>query len=175
MSTCSLIGVLDAHEHTFRARYCHNEGYPSHQVPKLGLALHCFHDGDTDRLTTELLGRDWSVIDPAGATAEYADQPGLGDEVRLLRPAHIEPHGGIGFYYTDVDPDEEPVDGHLGEDPDIAFEWLYLFTDDQQLRVFANRPGNQHSRRWMTFGAFPVTDLATVTAEEITQRLHSRR
>ncbi|GAA2782994.1 hypothetical protein [Saccharopolyspora taberi] len=174
MATRSLIGVLDADDHSFRARYCHNGGYPDHQVPKLGLALHRFHDGDVERLMTELLSREWSAIDPAAASAECADQPGLGDEVRQPRPSHIEPHGGIGFYYTDVDPDEEPLDGDLGEDPDLAYEWLYLFTGDQ-LRVFANQPSNQHARRWAPFGDFPVSELATITADETTRRLHARR
>lgn len=174
MATRSLIGVLNADDLTYRARYCHNDGSPRHQVPMLGMALHRFHDGDTERLTTEILSREWSTIDPAGASAEYADQPGLGDEVRLgvPRPSHIEPHGGIGFHYTDITPDEEPIDGHLGESPDLAYEWLYLFTGDEQLCVFANRRGIRLDRRWAPFADFLVSELATVTSDEIAQ-LHS--
>lgn len=172
MAHRSLIGVLNADGHSFRARYCHNGGSPDHQVPQLGLALHRFHDGDADRLTTELLNREWSAIDPAGASAEYADQPDLGDEVRvgLPTPSHIEPCDGVGFCYTDVDPDEEPLDGDLGEEPDLDYVWLYLFTGDR-LRVFAN----QHGSCWAPFDDFPVSELATVTPDEITQRLHARR
>lgn len=117
------------------------------------------------------------MIDPTVASAEYADLPNLGAEIRarVPRPSqHIEPCNGVGLYYTDVDPAEEPLDGDLGEDPDLSYEWLYLFTSVQQLRVFSNQVSN-NARRWAPFGDFPVSELATVTADEITRRLHARR
>ncbi|WP_157597034.1 hypothetical protein [Saccharomonospora saliphila] len=36
------------------------------------------------------------------------------------RPSHTERHDGVSFYCTDLDADEEPLDGDLGEDTDMA-------------------------------------------------------
>ncbi|GAB3289170.1 hypothetical protein [Parasphingorhabdus pacifica] len=174
MSTRSLIGVLDADGLHFRVRYCHSDGYPNWQVPQLSAALF-LHHGDGDQLTARLLEQDWSVINPVVARAEAADQNEFDNETSpgVRRPSHIQPLVDLGFYYTDVDPGK-PIPGDLGESPKTDFEWLYLFTNDGTLRVFANRLSGGGTS-WQRHGDWDLFDLVINGAHEIhRQKQHLR-
>jgi hypothetical protein len=152
MSTRSLIGILHD-DGTYQARYCHNDGYPSHQVRQLAEALHRYHGGDAEQLLEEILREDWSSMAPAAASAELA----TGGR-SPYKPDHVVPHAGIGYFYTDST--EDPMPGALTEDTEIDFEWLYLFTGDQ-LRVFAN---DYSQRRWRGHRDYQLYDLKDVDA-----------
>lgn len=150
MSTRSLIGTLNE-DGTYEAHYCHNDGYPSHQVRQLAEALHSYHGGDADQLIEEILREDWSSLAPADASAELA----TGDR-SPFKPDHVVPHAGIGYFYTDSS--EAPIAGALDEDTEIDFEWMYLFTGDQ-LRVFAN---DYSQRRWRGHRDYLLYDLKDI-------------
>lgn len=158
MSTRSLVGVLDADGRTYRARYCHSDGYPTHQLPALGLALHEHHDGDLSRLATAILEHEWSFIAAAEAAAEVADAT-----VRNpYRPGHVQPVAGVGYRYTDSA--AEPTTGTLDEDADGMIAWLYLLAGD---RVGVHRAKNG---RWQHFGDFSVIDLKSLDVADLRTR-----
>jgi hypothetical protein len=159
MSTRSLIGVLDPDGRTFRARYCHSDGYPTYQLPALAAALHDHHDGDIDQLGQDILRYDWSFIAADEATAETAD-PAYRS---ASRPDHVVPFAGVGYRYTDSD--EQPSTGTLDEHiDDRVIEWLYLFAGDQ-IRVLRPDEGT-----WVPFGEFSVIDLKAVDHADLAAR-----
>ncbi len=159
MSTRSLLGVLDVDGRTFRARYCHSDGYPTHQLPALGEALHEHHDGDLDRLAATILKHDWSFIAAGEATAEVADPTSRSE----YRPGHVQPTAGFGYHYTDHQ-DPEPGIGSLDENADGMIAWLYLAAGDE-IRVFHATDG-----RWEHFGDFTVIDLKSPDHTELSTR-----
>ncbi|MCO1575565.1 hypothetical protein M8C13_07310 [Crossiella sp. SN42] len=114
-------------------------------MPALAEALHRYHNGEIDQMVTAILSNDWSVIDPAAASAELTN--GITAE---NRPAYIQPYGGLGFCYADVV--GSPAVGMLDETTDPKYEWLYLFTAEE-LHVFRNDcTGRQwHSEHTLTF------------------------
>ena len=158
MSTRSLIGAVVDAEGTYHARYCHNDGSPAHQLPQLADALHRYHGGSPELLADAILTHEWSALAADEATAELTsgDRP-------PLRPDHIQPYAGIGYYYTDVDAGEPPIIGTLGEETNPAYEWLYVFSGDL-LRVFAN---NRRERRWQAHRDYPVYDLKDLDLTEV--------
>lgn len=159
MSTRSLIGVLDADGRTYRARYCHSDGYPTHQLPALGEALHEHHDGDLTRLAATILQHDWSFIAASEAAAEAADATTRSE----YRPDHVQPTAGVGYHYTDHQ-DPEPGTGTLDENADGMIAWLYLTAADE-IRVFHAADG-----RWEHFGDFTVIDLKSLDQAELSTR-----
>ncbi len=157
MSTRSLIGTLDADGRSFRARYCHSDGYPQHQVPALARALEVF-GGDLDTLTTTILSNEWSLIAPIGS-----------DEDSTERGSSVANATRVGRFYADSLVDLDPEEGQIDEDPIVdrlGIEWLYLFSEEQ-LRVYASHIGN-----WMHFADFPLADLPT-TGEQVDQHFSS--
>lgn len=71
----SLIGLLEPDGRTFRARLCHSDGYPTCQVPALGVALHKYYDGDLDCLAQDILRHNWDFIAPDEATSTPRTPP----------------------------------------------------------------------------------------------------
>lgn len=159
MSTRSLIGVLDADGRSYRARYCHSDGYPTYQLPALGEALHEHHDGDLARLATAILEHDWSFIAAAEATAEIADATTRS----TYRPDHVQPVAGVGYHYTDHQ-DPEPSTGAVDDEADGMIEWLYLLVDDQ-IRAYHATDGH-----WAHFGDFGVIDLKSLDMADLNAR-----
>lgn len=159
MATRSFVGVLDADGRSFRVRYCHSDGYPTHQLPALAEALHDHHDGDLARLADAIMRHDWSFLAAGEAAAEVAD-PNTRHE---YRPDHIQPTAGVGYHYTQpLGP--EPGCGTLDEDAHGMIAWLYLAAGDQ-IRVFRARQS-----RWLPFGEFTVADLANLDLSEVAAR-----
>ncbi len=146
MSTRSLIGTFNADGQFFRVRYCHNDGYPEHQVPALARALRVF-DGDVDRLTNTILSNEWSAIHPASIDSTTDGDTTAHDDARR-----------VGVFYIDADVDLDPWDGHLGEHPSLDYEWLYLFTDEL-LYVYANQA---REGGWRERAVFSVENLPAI-------------
>ncbi len=161
METSSLIGVLGPDGHTFQARYCHNDGYPTQLVPALATALHDHHDGNLARLAQDILRYDWSRIAVDEANAELAD-PSLR---RPTLPVQVQPYAGVGYHYTDSAP--TPCTGALTEQVEGRIGWLYLLSADH-LRVF-----RVADHRWEAFGTFSVTDLKTIDRDDLAAREHA--
>lgn len=160
MSTRSLVGVLDDDGRTYRARYCHSDGYPSHQLPALGEALHEHHDSDLARLAAALLEHDWSFIAASEAAAEAADSGARSP----YRPDHVQPTPGVGYHYTDHQ-DPEPGTGTLDEqDAGGGIEWLYLVAGDQ-IRAYYPVDG-----AWEHFGDFSAIDLKGLDHADLSAR-----
>ncbi|PXY25445.1 hypothetical protein [Prauserella muralis] len=91
----SLIGLLEPDGRTFRARLCHSDGYPTCQVPALGVALHKYYDSDLDRLVQDILRHDWDFIAPDEATVDAQESaPGS---------RKAQPFAGVGYYLTGFD------------------------------------------------------------------------
>jgi hypothetical protein len=127
--------------------------------------LHAYHGGDVAAFTRTILRQDWSALAPDEASAaHHTGRP------RGHRPSHISAMLGVGYYYTDMPPGE-PITGTIDEQPDLDYEWLYLFSHDHQtLRVLANDATANHTThsttadtilvpRWTVFRIYPVADL----------------
>jgi len=159
VSTRCLIGVLGVDGRTYRARYCHNDGYPTHLLPALGEALHEHHDGDLPRLAAAILEADWSSVAPSKATMELADASTRSAQ----RADHLQPVSGVGYHDTEhLAP--EPRIGAVDEETDGAIKWLYLMGDDQ-IRVHHAVNGG-----WEDFGHFTLVDLKSLDLTD----LHTR-
>jgi hypothetical protein len=158
MSTRSLIGSLEPDGLGYQARYCHNDGYPSHRLRQLADALHGVYAGDPAPLVAEILHRDWSVRSADAASTEVV----TGEVRNPLRAPHVMPHAGIGYGYVDSCP-TEILRGTLAEQPDRLFEWLYLVDATGVLRVF----GNKHGQRWVAHHDLTVAELKDLDVVEV--------
>lgn len=157
MSTRSLIGTFDADDTHYRARYCHNNGYPAYQVCQIGRALHAYHGRDVAAFTRTVLRQDWSALAPDEASETLAENRSASPHDH--RPVHVRPMLGVGYYYIDVPPGE-PITGTIDEQPDRDYEWLYLFTHDQRtLCVYANNTAPSLVPQWTLAYCHPVSDL----------------
>ncbi len=135
----SLVGRLDP-DGSYRARSCHDDGFPVHQGESLAEALHRYHGGDPDALFDVILSRDWQRLAPTEAAAERSREPG-----------EVGAHAGIGYYLTTSSP--EPVTGTIAESTTDTYAWLYLW-DRDQLRIY----GNDHYRsRWQFYNDIWLT------------------
>lgn len=148
MATRSLVGALDPDGITYRARYCHFDGYPANQLRELGIALYRYHGGDLTTLVRILLDHDWSALKPDEATSEH--HAGQSDSTG---PGHIKAMLGIGRYYTDGE--QHPRIDTLTAAPHGGIEWMYLFTaDGRYLRVL-----RADGDTWVLDRNLPVADL----------------
>uniref|UniRef100_UPI003F49A275 hypothetical protein n=1 Tax=Amycolatopsis sp. CA-096443 TaxID=3239919 RepID=UPI003F49A275 len=160
MPTRSLVGVLNEDGRTYRARYCHYDGYPTNQLPALGEALHKHHAGDLARLAGTLLEHDWSYLAADEAAAQAADGTRKG--------GRLQPTAGIGFHYAG-NRDLEPETGTLDEDVADGVQWLYLISGSE-VHVHYEAGG-----AWAHFGDYIAADLAHLDVHDLIARESAAR
>ncbi|MET9265292.1 hypothetical protein [Amycolatopsis sp. NPDC004079] len=155
MPTRSLIGILSDDGRSYRARYCHSDGYPTHMLPVLGEALHKHHAGDLAPLAAALLRHDWAYLAP-GSAADEAHDGGQ-------RSDRLQPTAGVGFHYAGSR-ELEPINGTLDEDAGGSATWLYLISGDE-IRVHYETGG-----AWAHFGDYGSAELAHLDPTDLIAR-----
>ena len=119
MSTNSVIA--EGQGSTLRGRYCHSDGYPTHQ----GRALWHIVQRDGLEQTRQVMLYEhygWSFLDPTRETQDWS---------HLKRDIH-EYVAGIGLAYKD-DPDD------VWADP-LNYEWAYILDRSGLIVLFHGRP-----------------------------------
>lgn len=141
-SVRSLIGLLNA-DGSYRARSCHEDGFPFHQAESLAESLHRYHDGDAAALFEQILEHDWQRLAPSDSAT--------GRDRETCERTAVATHAGIGYVMTASSPG--PVIGTVVEATTEIYAWLYLW-DGDQLRVY----GNDHYRaRWQFYNDVYLT------------------
>jgi hypothetical protein len=130
MGTRSIIAIPD--NDTYKGRYCHWDGYPSH----MGHALCAIVNRDGIKRARQVLTADtygWSIISPGtpsivGVTpdpdAPWGSAEKLASEYDPSERFRVVAGYGTAYSPAEVDP------GWLGPETDAWQEWIYVLRDE---------------------------------------------